>query len=364
MAASTVSGTLTVSSAGAITDTGVLSVTGAASFGAGAGNGITLDNANNFASVLITSGKDVTLNDVNGLILVASTVSGNLVITAGGAVSQSGALSVSGSTSLSAAGFDVTLSNSGNDFGGAVSVTGNNVSLADRTAIALGASAVSGTLTVRSTGSITDTGVLSVGGAASFGAAAGNAITLDNANDFASVLITYGRDVTLNDVNGLVFAASSISGNLIVTAGGAVSQSGALAVSGTTSLTARTAGTPDLYYDIALTNASNDFVGAVSATGKNVTLVDKNAIALGLKTVTGNLVVTAGGAVTNTDALLITGTTSVTATGFDVTLSNSGNDFGGAVSVTGNNVSLADMTAIALGAVSYTHLTLPTKRIV
>ncbi len=54
-------------------------VTGATSLAAGAGNNITLSQADDFIGpVSIVSGKDVTLNDINALTVGASTVSGNL----------------------------------------------------------------------------------------------------------------------------------------------------------------------------------------------------------------------------------------------------------------------------------------------
>src|SRR5205085_1421528 len=102
LGASTVSGTLGVTAAGAITDSGNVSVAGTTTLAAGAGNNITLDNADNFSTVVITSGKDVTLNDVNAIDLGASTVSGTLGVTAAGTITDSGNLSVVGTTTLAA----------------------------------------------------------------------------------------------------------------------------------------------------------------------------------------------------------------------------------------------------------------------
>ena len=74
LGASTISGTLNVTTAGAITDSGNLAVTGTTTLAAGAGNDITLDSAgNNFSTVAITSGRNVTLVDSNALNLGAST---------------------------------------------------------------------------------------------------------------------------------------------------------------------------------------------------------------------------------------------------------------------------------------------------
>ena len=61
-----------------------------------------------------------------------------------------------------------------------------------------------------------------------------------------------------------------------------------VAVTGTTSLTATGNA-------VTLDTATNNFTGAVSAAGTNVTLVDTNAVVLGTITDGGNLSVTAGG---------------------------------------------------------------------
>ena len=74
--ATSISGNFSAVASG-FTQTASLSVTGAATFAAGSGNNITLNNADNdFASVGITSGKNVTINDNNAVALNASTVSG------------------------------------------------------------------------------------------------------------------------------------------------------------------------------------------------------------------------------------------------------------------------------------------------
>ncbi len=55
LGASTISGTLGVTTAGAITQSGVLAVTGVTTLAAGAANDITLSNAtNNFSTVAVS----------------------------------------------------------------------------------------------------------------------------------------------------------------------------------------------------------------------------------------------------------------------------------------------------------------------
>ena len=126
-----------------------------------------------------------TLNDDSAIDLGASTISGNLNVTANGSITDSGSLNVSGTTSLTAGSAnDITL-DAANTFGGAVGVaSGRNVSLNDTGAIDLAASTISGNLAITANGSITDSGVLNVTGTTSLAAGSANDITLDAANTF------------------------------------------------------------------------------------------------------------------------------------------------------------------------------------
>src|SRR5204863_348303 len=137
---------------------------------AGSGNNISLSHADDFSSpVSIVSGKDVTLNSINGLTLGASSISGNLTITAKGLIHDSGNVTVGGATSLSAgAANNISLSQADN-FTGPVSVSSaNDVTLVDGTALVLGASTIGGKLDVTAGGSISQSGLLSVGGSSKF----------------------------------------------------------------------------------------------------------------------------------------------------------------------------------------------------
>ena len=62
-------------------------VAGPTTLAAGSGNDITLNSAgNNFSTLGIASGRNVTLVDSNALDLGSSSVSGNFALTTGGAV--------------------------------------------------------------------------------------------------------------------------------------------------------------------------------------------------------------------------------------------------------------------------------------
>ena len=343
---STVSGTLNVTAGGAITDSGNLVVTGTTALAAGAGNDITLNNANNFSTVSITSGRNVTLNDTNALDLGASAISGTLGVTTAGTITDSGNLVVTGTTTLAAgAGNDITLDSAGNNFSTVGITSGRNVTLVDSNALDLGTSTIAGTLNVTAGGPITDSGNVVVTGTTALAAGAGNDITLNNANNFSTVSITSGRNVTLNDTNALVLGASTVSGTLGVTTAGAITQSGALNVTGTTSLAAGAAN------DVTLNNASNNFSSVGITSGRNVTLVDSNAFDLGTSTIAGTLNVTAGGPITDSGNVVVTGTTALAAgAANDITLDSAGNNFSTASVISGNNVTLRDTNALDLGA--------------
>ena len=342
---STITGNFDVTAGGAITDSGALAVTGTTTLSAGADD-ITLDSApNNFSTVSITSGKNVTLVDATALDLGVSTVMGNLDVTAGGAITDSGALAVTGTTLLSAGANDITLDTATNNFSTVAISSGKNVSLVDSNALDLGASTISGNLDVTAGGAITDSGALAVTGKATLSAGA-NDITLDTAtNNFGTVVISSGKNVTLVDANTIDLGASTVSGTLDVTAGGAITDSGALAVTGTTTLSAGA-------NDITLDTATNNFSTVLVKNGKNVSLVDANAINLGAAIVDGTLDVKAGGAITDSDALSVTGTTTLSAGANDITLDTASNNFSTVAITSGKKVTLVDLNSIDLGSSS------------
>ncbi len=364
---------LDVTAGGAVTDSGTLNVTGTASVDAGT-NAITLDETTNDFGTVELTGSDVTVVDSDDIDLGASTAT-NLDVTAGGAVTDSGTLNVTGTASVDADTNAITLDETTNDFG-TVELTGSDVTVVDSDDIDLGASTVTGDLEVMAGGDVTDSGVVMVTGMAQFTVpdagnitldsvtsnyagnvtfssggtlnnvaivdnsdfgiqdglnvtgnlnitarsadltqygeiiiggtlnAAGRDITLDNAsNDFTTVQLM-GRDVTVVDSDAVDLGASTVSRNLNVTAGGAVTDSGPLNVTGTASVDAGTNA-------ITLDETTNDF-GTVELTGSDVTVVDSDDIDLGASAAT-NLDVTAGGAVTDSGPLNVTGTASINA---------------------------------------------------
>ncbi|MEK9627604.1 MAG: filamentous hemagglutinin N-terminal domain-containing protein, partial [Nitrospinota bacterium] len=343
-----------------IATTGTLTIGQATTAGSdGAGTGASTLTSGAITTDGLTLSQNLALISNSTVDLGASTLTGNFSVTStGGAITDSGALAITGTTTISASGQNVTLDTATNNFQGAVSVTGANVTLVDAGAIDLGASTVSGTYAVTATagGNITDSGVLNITGASTFTVANGQSVTLDSASTFGTVAFAASAgtiaDVTINDSNAFDLAALTLTGNLSVTAGGAVTQSGALTIPGTTTVSASG-------QDVTLSNTSNNFTGAVGITGADVSVVDAGALVLGASTVSGTYAATAtaGGDITNTGALAITGAATFTAAnGQSITVANASNNFGSTIAFSSGgtllNVSVLDTTTIDLAALS------------
>ena len=345
LGASTVSGTLTVVTAGNITDSGALAVTGTTTLTPGAANSITLDNANNFSTVAITNGTNAALNDTGAIDLGAISITGTLGVTAAGAITDSGTLVIGGAATLAAgAANSITLDSAANDFASVGITNALNVTLVDVNAIALNASTVSGTLTITSAGAITDNGNVVVTGTTTLTPGAANSITLNNSNNFSTVVITNGTNATLVDSNAIDLGNISLTGTLSVTSAGNITDSGVLTIGSTATLA------PGAANSITLDGA-NDFSSVTITNGTNATLNDVNAIAFVTINMTGALNVTAAGAISDVGNLVVGGAATFAAGAANsVTLDSSGNNFASVGITNALNVTLVDTNAIALNA--------------
>ncbi|MCD9032418.1 filamentous hemagglutinin N-terminal domain-containing protein [Luteimonas sp. Y-2-2-4F] len=206
---------------------------------AGEGEATLAQAGNDFAGPVDLTAGAASIRDANALALGAVDVGGALTVAAagdlglgagriggalsatsgGGAIGQSGALTVGGVAALDAGGGAIALDQAGNDFAGTVHLSGGAVSIRDANALALGTLSVEG-----------------------LRAASGGALSLGQ-----------GR----------------IGGDLDASAAGAIGQSGALAVAGASRIDAGGG-------DILLDQAGNDFGGAVSLAGGAVSVRDAN----------------------------------------------------------------------------------------
>lgn len=358
----TLSGNLTATANGAITQSGILNVNAAGAtttLSAGSSNDITLNLANNFNTIAILSGRNVSFTDVGSLNLSASTVSGTLGVTTTGPITQSGPLNVTGLATFATSSIsDMNLTNTGNNFSTIAITSGDNINITDAGAIALGASTISGNLTVSAAGNITQSGALLVNGAgkvATFAAGSTNNITLDANNDFSTVAISSGNNVTLKDINALTLSSSTISGDFSVTTAGALTQSGAIIANGigkTTTLTAGSSG------DITLLNPNNDISILTVPNSRNVSLRDSNNLTIGVTSAVQNIDIQVGGTMETTGLLqtaggnvsLVTtgsGTLTIGAPGVQTSLNQT--DPGGNISITAANTGKASFAVFLNG---------------
>ncbi|MDD2707670.1 MAG: filamentous hemagglutinin N-terminal domain-containing protein [Verrucomicrobiae bacterium] len=353
-----ITGNLSVTCGNPITDSGALVVGGTASFSTTAGNAnIVLDSTGNAFSGTLTlspngTGSASVINSV-GTILGGTSIGGGLNLSSGGAVTQTAALNVTGSVNIGAGSHDITLENTGNTFG-TLALTGNNVSITENAATDLGSCNIGGNLTVNSAGAITDSGTLTVTGAGSFtstGTSASGDITLDSsASSFGSVGLhsANGMSVSLVMVDGITLNACNATGYLTISSSGAITQNGALAVGGAATFASGS------NQSITLNNQANEFLGTVvltpGGTG-NASLYNTTDAQLGGGSFGGNLTVTSLGDISQSAALIVSGTAtfSVPLASGNVTLSNSGNDFG-SVSVNGHSVYVCQSGAMNIGS--------------
>ena len=328
---------------------------------------------------------------VSGGSFVAGAVNltGNLsVTTTSGGISQAGAFDVAGTSSFDAGAAAITLTNAGNDFVGAVGLTGGTTQLNDSNALQLGVFAtgnltvtshgvlglgngtVGGTLDATSNGgAIVQTGVLDVAGVSTIDAGSGS-ITLNNAgNDFAGIVNLTGGATHIHDSNGMLLGAlatgdltatangrlglgdGGIAGNLVAasTSGGIV-QRGALTVGGTTTLDSGTGA-------ITLTDADNDFVGDVAInSGSSVSIVDTNNLAISslASGPNANVRLIAGGVLSLAPGAIDTGSGSLFLASNGGSLTTTGALSGASITLFGSNgLTLAnDVTGTDVGLTS------------
>ncbi len=187
LAASTIGGSLTLVSGGAISQSGAIVVGGTSSFSAGshAIDLTTNGSGNSFTGAITlanTGANDVTITNSIATALAASTVGNNIAVISGGAISQSGAVVVQGQrvSAQASNAIDLTTNGSSNSFTGAITLSNSGahaVTVSNSIATVLAASSVGNNLTIVSGGAISQIGALVVPGTASFSAGS-NAIDL------------------------------------------------------------------------------------------------------------------------------------------------------------------------------------------
>ena len=351
-------GVLTIGSGAASQQTGGTITASDTTLAAGTQN-VSLNQAGNSLGTVSGTAGAVTVANAGAIQLGALTAS-SLDVTAGGAVTQSGAANVSGATMVTAKNTanvaqDITLTQANNKFG-SIGATGANISITEADATALNAVTATGTLTVNAGGAVTQNGAANVSGAATVTAkdasnAAQNITLTQENNTFGSIGAT-GANVQITESDAVALGVINASA-LTVTAGGAVSQVANTALTVSDATTVKVADGSN----VTLANDGNKF-GSVGVVGKTantgaageVTIVDSDSSLALNATRASKLDVTAAGAITQSGA--VTATEKATFSGTSVTLGNSGNAMGARLGATATdgNVSIVNNGAIRIEA--------------
>ncbi|HGM7336061.1 TPA: filamentous hemagglutinin N-terminal domain-containing protein [Stenotrophomonas maltophilia] len=281
-----------------------------------------------------TPGAGLANLELKGASVIAQAIrtSGRLDVTSGTGFTQGGTLTVGGDASFSAgSGGDLMLDTMTNTFAGKVALSGNQVRIRAQPGLALD-------------------GVT----AAALDASSTGALSLANANVAGTAIV---------DGTSLLFDQVSIGGALVATArAGAINQgSGSLAIGNNSQLTAGT--------DIVLGGTGNQLGSALQVQGRDITLssstaldlqnlkatrdvlLSGNGVRLGATSVQGALQVNSAAAITQSDALQVTGNSRFQA-GSDISLDQAGNRFDGSVALQGGNIAITARDGLLLDSVS------------
>ncbi|WP_373481196.1 CHAT domain-containing protein [Geminocystis sp.] len=221
---------------------------------------------------IISSARNVVLNDADDIRLGAIKVTGNLTVNANGNITDvrttsRATITVGGTTSLNANGNNISLAGRDtfggtNDFNILEIVNAQDVLISENNSLILGNSNITGKLEITSQGTITDNGVLTVGGLTTLNPN-DNDIILDNTNnDFNTVRIQNTNNLTLADINDLILDNVDSLGN-----------PANISISGDLDL--RVANTTNINGNLQANSLTTDALGTTTLNGNVTTLGDQ-----------------------------------------------------------------------------------------
>ena len=327
---------LRVEARGAIVQSGALVQGGVLSLSA-SGVVVLAHGANNFEGLGIAA-QGATLSDVNNMTLGDSSIdpTGALIIRLGGHLGQSGALSVSDLSVSSAAA--VVLNDVGNDLG-LIDISAASATIVSANAFTLGAGiSVTAALTISSGGDISQSGALSLGGKHVLLSSAA-AVVLENPSNELGVFAVQASSATLASADVFTLGGQiSVTEGLRITAGQSIIGLGPVTLAGDASLTATA---------ILLDNADND-LGRLTLAATDAVLADRDRLVLtSAISVSGNLIVRAGGDISQRGALIL-GANSSLSSAAAIVLDDFDNDLG-QVQLSASSALLAHASTFTLG---------------
>ncbi|MDD2307967.1 MAG: filamentous hemagglutinin N-terminal domain-containing protein [Desulfuromonadaceae bacterium] len=306
-------------------------------------NGITtLAGSSNGSDTIAGSGQTFNLTDLDaGNNGDTSWSSFENIDGAGGSNSYSGAAGSALSGAIIDSGSDATVQGSiqsggGQSYAGPVTLAGaTTLTSSGSGAITFGSTVASDDtprdLTVGTDGAITFAGAV--------GAAALNSLTI---NSGGTTTIT-GGSVTTSGAAGQTYNnAVLLGGDTLLNAGpGAIVEGSSGSMTAAGLLTTRSGSGQNLVGNgtnsVAAFNAANSTSGDINLANTSPLLT-----ITGINQSGGGVTITNSGAITSSGPLAVSGTTSINAAGQPITLTDSENDFGGAVTVVGAATSLTD----------------------
>lgn len=238
-----------ITTSGGIAQTGGFTIGGTSSFDAGT-NDIVLTHAGNaFSGAVSLAGGTTQITDDGSLTLGAlntggldaishgalnlgtGSIAGNLSASSvGGAITQSGGLEVTGTSSIDAGPGAIMLTHAGNDFRGAVSASGTGISISDsgNLNIASLADGTNGSVSLIAGGTLTlPTGAIDTG--------TGDLTLTSNGGMLTSPGELSGANISLTGSSGIMLADDvTASGNVMLNSNGLMLLTGDLVASGTT----------------------------------------------------------------------------------------------------------------------------------
>jgi filamentous hemagglutinin family protein len=297
---------LTLNGGGGITQTGGAVTSGPLTLYA-AGNPITLANGSNAFGAVAINGTPSALSLTNTLDI-------DQLGSAGWALG-------SAPVTLNAGTHNITLNNAGNTFGTLV-LNGDNVQVTEAAGADIGASTVTGNLTVAAAGGINFSGALAATGNVSLTSSGEvtQSAPLTIGGNLAVTTTVNAGNVTLSNAGDTVMGNTLVGGNYSLTAGGSVSQAAGTSyqVAGSLDIT----GT-----DIVLGGAGN-IAGSTTLSGSSTStdeIAQAGVITLTSGTYAGNLTVISESASRSISSAPVSGNA--------IVLNNAGNSIAGSISV-------------------------------